>query len=348
MLAQPAEEWTTQIHSALPFLLLTPLARIGYLASLSATLETSRLTSYAYLFGAALAYKVLEPPERDWRRGEPAQRAASVFAGSPHPIADEALLDFSRQSAPYTGLLDRLLHDCVASGRDAAQPVLLRRAESGQSSGFLMLDTGGCFPFAWLEDASGAALLLREMKASVVVMSQEASCPRVFQELDQSGICFVTSVPPSRGEPWKPILQASSRLGWTNHAQASSETVLRAARTLRVSCEEGADLWDQLGVQRVAVPRAKLPALERSLTLAASVALGILSWQLWRDRGRTSPQLALERFHDLDSRVRYTRDAVMVGLPRGRRQSELMEGGFLAPVPGVPWLDGRIVEFGWS
>jgi hypothetical protein len=344
----PSDEWTAQIHNALPFLLLGVLARIGYIASLGAMLEVARLSNNAHLFAAALAYKVLGPPERGWRRSEANQRAASIFAGSPQPISDEALLDFSRQAAPYTGLLDRTLKDSVAFGRNPAKPVLLMRAESDRSSGFLVLDTAGCFPIAWLDDVLGIALLLHEINAAVVVVSQEASGPAVLHELDRSGVCFVTGALPSRGEQWKPILQGSSRLGWTNHAVASSETVLRAARTFPASLEEAADLWDRLGVQRVAVPRAKFPALELSLTLAASVALGFLSWQLWRDRGRTSPQLALERFHDLDARVHFTPDAVIVGLPRGRRHSELMAGGFLAAVPDVPWLEDRRVEFGWS
>jgi hypothetical protein len=86
--------------------------------------------------------------------------------------------------------------------------------------------------------------------------------------------------------------------------------------------------------------------LERSVTLAAGVALGLVACQLWRDRGRTMPHLALERLGDLEATVHFSAETIRVGLPRGRRHSELQQAGYLAPVSDAPWLEGRRVEFG--
>jgi len=140
-------------------------------------------------------------------------------------------------------------------------------------------------------------------------------------------------------------MQGPSRLGWTNHSDPSSEFLVRAARTLEISALEAAALWEQFGIARPAVPRAKFQALERCVTLAASIALGILAWQLWKERGRTTPQQALERLRDFGASVQSSGKALQVGLPRGRRYSELLDAGLLTPVPDIPWLRGRRVEF---
>jgi hypothetical protein len=90
----------------------------------------------------------------------------------------------------------------------------------------------------------------------------------------------------------------------------------------------------------------KLPLLERSLTLAAAIALGMISWKLWRSRGRTTPQQALERYADLEGRIHFDDASIHVNLPLGRRHQELRENGLLSPVAGIPWFGRRRVEFG--
>jgi hypothetical protein len=79
--------------------------------------------------------------------------------------------------------------------------------------------------------------------------------------------------------------------------------------------------------------------------IAASLALGTISWMLWRDRETTTPLLALERFGNLPARVRFTSRSVQLNLPLGRRQQDLREHGFLADLHDVPWLEGRKIEF---
>jgi hypothetical protein len=110
--------------------------------------------------------------------------------------------------------------------------------------------------------------------------------------------------------------------------------------------EEARAFRNDLLLARPAVIRAASPELDRSLTMAAGVAMGTIAWKLWQSRGRTSPQLALERYADLEGLVRFDARSVKVALPLGRRHQELLDHGLLAPVDGVPWLGGRRVEFG--
>jgi len=339
-------EWTTHVDSVLPFLLLHPLRRIEYFSALGAVLETAHLTDRAPLFAAALAYKVLMPPERGWRRSPSARHSAGIFAGAPSAVSDDSLHEFSRLISMHTGPLDRWLADAVSSGRNKADPVLLCRAESENLSGFLLIDPHGCFPFALVADAAEAASLLKTIGPSLVLVSAAASGPRVLRHLNEAGLAFITEVPPVQGENWRAIARGASRLGWTNHPEPTSEFLARAARTLELSSSESSGFWAQLGPARPAVPRAQLPALERSVTLAAGVALGLVAWQLWSERGRTAPHLALERLGDLDATVHFSAETIRVGLPRGRRHSELQQAGYLAPVSDAPWLEGRRVEFG--
>ncbi|OLF10182.1 hypothetical protein BLA60_17210 [Actinophytocola xinjiangensis] len=91
--------------------------------------------------------------------------------------------------------------------------------------------------------------------------------------------------------------------------------------------------------------RAATRALERSAMLAAALGLGLISWNLWRERETPSPVLALARFADLEATVHHTSDAVRVRLPLGRRHADLLRAGALTDVPDVVWLGGRTLTF---
>ncbi len=321
---------------------------MGYLSLLAAILEASRLENEATLFATALAYKVLEPPERGWRRSPAAQHASAVFAGLADPPPGSAIAEFSRQIMPHLGPLDRSLAAGVTVGRSADAPILLSRADSAAESGFLLVDTQGCFPIGWFSEAAAAVMTLQSIAPRVVLVAQDAAGPRILQQLDRAQITFVTEVFPTRDEPWRPILSGTSRLGWTNHSAPGEQFLQHAAREVGPASEDAIDLWKELGINRVGIPTATGSKFERSLFCLASVALGILAWKLWRARGRTSPQLALERLGDLGAHVDLKDDTVTVRLPLGRRHSELLESGLLAPVGDVPWLGRRRVEFGWG
>jgi hypothetical protein len=167
----------------------------------------------------------------------------------------------------------------------------------------------------------------------------------LLSDLDRAGLTFVSEVPPTRHERWQRVQQGTARLGWTNSAAPSSQPVVGAARKIAHACDEAADLWQQLALTRPAVVRARSPELDRSVTLAAAVAGGIIAWELSRSGRPISPQKVIPRYCDLDARVRFDPAAVVVSLPLGRRHQELGEAGLLAPVNGIPWFGGRRVEF---
>jgi hypothetical protein len=345
---QSPREWEVHVACALPFLLSGPLSRLGYFDAVAAVLDAADLADQAPLFAAALAYKILDPPERGWRRTPASLQAASAFAGLHEhaEVANESLVEFSRQIALHTAPLDWLLTDSLIRGHTPGEPLLLRRADMEDSTGFLLIEVDGCFPIAWTEDVPQLLPILGKLGSSIILVSREAAGPRVLRELDAAGLCFITDVPPTRGESWRRIQQGPLPVGWTNHPAPESVPVLQAARDFTAVSEDAAALWETLAVARPSVIHARLPHLDRSLTLAAAVAGGMIAWKLWRKRGRTSPQMVVERFCDLDGRISFDRNSVVVRLPLGRRHQELSDNGLLSPVRDIPWLEGRRVEFG--
>lgn len=341
-------EWKTQVSSALPFLLLGPLERMGHLSLLAAILEASHLENEAAFFAAALAYKVMEPPERGWRRSPAAEHVAAVFAGLTDPPTNVDIVGFARQIGSHLGPLDRSLAANVTAGRSADTPILLSRADSPSGNGFLLLDTQGCFPIGWFSEAAAALKTLQSIAPRVVLVAQDAAGPRILQQLDRAQITFVTEVLPIRDEPWRPILRGTSCLGWTNHSAPAEQFLRNAAQEIGPATEDAIVLWKELGISRAGIPTDPGSQFERSLFCLASVTLGILAWKLWRERGRTSPQLALERLGDLGAHVDCKDYTVTVHVPLGRRHSELLESGLLSPVGDVPWLGHRRVEFVWG
>jgi hypothetical protein len=104
------------------------------------------------------------------------------------------------------------------------------------------------------------------------------------------------------------------------------------------------DSWRDL--ERRPLPgRPNDPALDRSLSLAAALALATIAWELWRNREPTDAGLALARFGDIPATVRFEEDRVRVRLPLGKRFHDLKDAGLLDDVPRVPWLGFRPVVF---
>jgi hypothetical protein len=188
--------------------------------------------------------------------------------------------------------------------------------------------------------------ILRRLGAPVVMISGDSATPRLLRDLDQAGLAFVTDAPPTRHERWQRVRQGTQALGWTNSPEPGSQRILDAARKLTAACADAADLWQELSAVRPAVVRPHSPALDRHLTVAAGVAMGMAAWEMWQNSATVNPQKALRRYCDLDARVRFDRTSVLVSLPLGRRHQELDKAGLLRPITGVPWFGGRRLEFG--
>jgi hypothetical protein len=324
---------SADISSALPFLLLGPLAQVGYLPALAPALQPAGLEAQTAAFATALAYTVLGPPERGWRRQPEDLAAAAAFAGLAAPVPGSELTEFARVAGPVLPGLDAVVTRALAEGHTAGEPLVL----TGGRDGLLLADREGMFPVAWTDTVAGLLPAWNMCGSPPVLVAPDAV--GALAELADAGISFVVAAPPARGELWRRLPHGL----WTNDYE--NPDLACYAGGYQQAVDLAAEMIRALAGERAAVPLTDGPALGRSLLLAAGLGLGTLAWTLWREREPADPLLALERFADLSARVSFEQDRVRVRLPLGPRHSDLSAHGLLADVPGVPWFGGRVVEF---
>jgi hypothetical protein len=334
----PTAAADVEVASALPFLLLGPLAQVGYLPALAPALQPAGLESHTAVFATALAYTVLGPLQRAWRRRPEDLAAAAAVAGLAAPVPGPALTEFARLAPPALSALDAVITQALAEGHTEGQPLVLAAAAERVGGGLLLMDREGLFPIAWADSVTGLLPAWRMFGSPPVLVAPAAA--GALRDLTAAGASFVVATPPGRGERWRRL--PPHRL-WTN--DHDDPALARHAGGYRQAVDLAAELMQALAGDRAAVPLAASPALGRSLTLAAGLGLGTLAWTLWREREPTDPLLALERFADLSARVSFEPQRVRVRLPLGPRHSDLFAHGLLADVPGIPWLGGRFVQF---
>jgi hypothetical protein len=309
---------------ALPFLMLVPLSRLGYLDALGPALAAARLGGREGAFASALVRKALSPPERGWRRGALDAATAAAVAGTA-AVDEPGIATLARTAGDFTPVLDGVVEQAVLAGHDPAAHLVLHRGPGGD---LVLLDPDGNFPVAVGEAETVAAAA--RARCSALRVSVSASAPSVLAALDEAGVAFVTGAPPGRHERWR-------RAGpgrWTN-----AEPGL-ARRCPSADEAELDHLLTALGSRPACAPGP----LERSLDLAAGVALGMLAWDLWREREETDATLALRRLGDLDARVRSEPGRLRVTIPLGQRHRDLSRAGALGTIE-LPWLDA-VMELG--
>jgi hypothetical protein len=138
------------VGRALPFLLLRPLSRLGYLDALGAVLD-------APAFAAALAWKVLDPPERGWRRAHTDDVTAAAFAGLASHVSDNEVTALAPSAERFAPLLAAVVADAVIRGRPPRAEVAVVRTAADR---LLVLDPDGCFVIASASDAEELAPML--------------------------------------------------------------------------------------------------------------------------------------------------------------------------------------------
>jgi hypothetical protein len=338
--------WEIQVPCALPFLLLPPLARTGYLDAIGAALEAAGLSDQSSQFAAALANKVLDAPLRGWRRTPGALASAAAFVGRRDGVAEEEVADFARGIAGHLNMADVVIADTLVSGHTQGMPLLLGRADLEHGGPLLLLDCEGAFPVAWASELATLMPLLLRLRSSPILVAGETATPGFLSALGSAGLIWIADVAPTRGEQYRRLQQGIRSLGWTNSHRPASGVLLSAGRRLPPATADASRFCEALLNARPAVVPAASGEFDRSLTLAAGLALATIAWTLWHERGATHPALVLERFCDLGARVRFDDTSVRITLPLGRRHSELRAGGLLDTVRDVPWLGGRSLEFG--
>jgi hypothetical protein len=342
--AAPAPtEVQVEVASALPFLLLGPLAHAGWVQTVRPALRAAGLAEGdEAALAVALAYTVLDPPERGWRRTPADQTSAAAFAGLDAPLPEPDLVDFARRVPEALPALDGLVAASVARTHAPERPLLLDQTGAADGGGFVLADADGLLPVAWADDLAGLLPPWRACGSPTVLIGPGAAGGPSVEALQAAGVRFVTGVPPTRRERWR-RLPRPARL-WTNDLELPPALLARQAAGFADMTARLDGLVDALAVAHHAVRLATGQALRRSMTLAAALGLGTIAWMLWRDREATDPLLALERFGDLGATVRFDERRVLVRLPLGRRHRDLFEHGLLADVRGVPWLGGRVLE----
>ncbi|MFI7124732.1 hypothetical protein ACIBQ1_03510 [Nonomuraea sp. NPDC050153] len=133
--------------SALPFLVLAELSRIGWIDAFEAAVAAADLTGHWPALAAALAFKVLDEPGHGWRRTPHTLASAAMFAGVPAPFVEHALPPAAELLAPP---LDAVLADNLVAGHRAGEPLLVVPA-----GGAVLLDGDGLFPIAWADRPDG-------------------------------------------------------------------------------------------------------------------------------------------------------------------------------------------------
>ena len=334
----PAAAGDVDIASVLPFLLLSPLVQVGYLSALKPTLQPVGLESQTAAFATALAYTVLAPLERAWRRQPEDLAAAAAFAGLAAPVPGPSLTEFARVASPALPALDAVVTRALAEGHTTGEPLVLAAAEGRTDGGLLLVDREGLFPIAWTDTVAGFLPAWRMCGSPPVLVAPAAA--GALRGLAAADVSFVVATPPARDERWRRL--RPHRL-WTN--SHDDPALARHASSYRQAVDLAGELIQALAGDRAAVPLAASPALGRSLLLAAGLGLGTLAWTLWGEREPTDPLLTLERLADLSARVSFEPHRVLVRLPLGPRHADLSAHGLLANVRGVPWFGGRVVEF---
>jgi hypothetical protein len=326
------------VESALPFLLLGPLTQAGYLSALVPALQAVGLDRETPAFATALAYTVLGPLDRGWRRQQNDVTTAAAFAGLGTPVPGAALTELARVAAPALPALDAVITRALAEGHTAGEPLVLAGIEDRAGGGLLLVDREGLFPVAWADTLDRLMPAWRMCGSPPVLVAPTAA--GTLRRLADADASFVVANQPARDERWRRL--PPQRL-WTN--DQDDPAFARHAGGYEQAVQLTTELAQALAGDRAAVPLADGPILGRSLLLAAGLALGTLAWTLWREREPTDPLLALERFADLNARVSFEPRRVRVRLPLGPRHADLSAHGLLTDVPGVPWFGGRTVEF---
>jgi hypothetical protein len=332
-----------KVASALPFLMLGPLSRTGYLQTLGAVFEAADLLPALPVLAAAMTRKVLAPPQRGWFRSAQAQQVGAAFAGLREAPPDPLIADVAHQLLPLLSPLDATVAKVLTSGHAKEGTLVLQAVPQNGEAGWLLWDEEGMFAIAWAECIERLFGRIAEMGGPLLLVPQAAVVPGLLTSLDEGGCRFVTDAPPARAETWRALFPGTGR-AWTNEHALVTPLINEVAARLPDAGAASAAVWAGFA-ERTLLAGAAIAPLERSLALAASLALGTLGWSLWRDREAVTPLLAMERFGDMDAVVAFSAEVVQVRLPLGRRYMDLKQAGWLDDVADVPWLDGRPLRF---
>jgi hypothetical protein len=331
------------LHTALPFLLLGPLSRCDWLATAASILEGNDESHSTHALGYALALKALPAPARGWRHAPEDLLAAAFAAGLSDPPEPTLLPRTQRQLDDQLSALDGIVADALVRGHER-QKLLVLVQVGGELA---LVEPEGLFPLAMGSRWSELAPIACNAGAPIFVDPNLPST--LLAEVHASDLNFVVPGTATRGEVWQPLFGPGAWRGMTNAKPESAPRLLQAAQRLDGVHDTAREMLLALGPQRPLAPNVSLVSLDRSVTLAAALALAQISYSLFEldpaSWQQPDPCLALERFGDLGATLIVSPREFEIRLPIGPRSRDLSRAGLLGDVPFVPWL-GRGVRFG--
>ena len=340
---EPLVEGEVSVGSVLPFLALGVVSALGCLKVLDAMLKSAGLLPQAPVFAQSFAYKLLAAPQRGWHRDPASERAAAAFAGLHRPLSSEHLYRFARQLNRDLSVLDAYLLHLLVTGHETGRAILLHRTGPDVSDPYVLMAVQGAFPLAWCDDIGDAVTTFNQFVPSVLLLEKSACTPEAVQLLMRQSCTFVTNALPGRDDVWRNLDRR--REYWTNDLNSTNYVLQTQIRHMERAIHNAESITHELLQMRPALLPTPSPAYERALTLLASTVLGTLAWELWHEKESVDPGLALQRFSDLEGKVVFTPDRVIVKPALGKRLMDLRDGGFLKNIPQVSWLGNRGVEF---
>jgi hypothetical protein len=206
--------------------------------------------------------------------------------------------------------------------------------------GWLLLDTDGMVALA--AHAELRPVLAVAPSAAILVPAAFAD-RTTLEQIEFSNARFLSDAPRLRDEPWR-VFAGIDRRMITNDTATPIPRLVALTAGLDTTLALAEELAGVLA-ERPAIPRDPLTGFDATCTLAATAALADLGARLFPAEP-TTPVLALARFRDLDARVRFEPDRLVVRVPLGRRHADLLRHGVLGELPRVPWLVGCTIDLG--
>jgi len=342
------------VTSVVPFLAVGVLSRLGYFSAVSTFLAAlGRTADYPYLV-AALAYKMLPPPLRGWRREDADRLTAAAIAGRREIILDAAIDRLARSCPDGLSLADSFLRQQALDRREPSSPVFIDLVCLADHELWGAWEARRRSPLGWFQSPLHVAAAVDDVGDATVILDEAATDPALTAELTRCRRRFVTTAPPGRHDRWRALV--GPRRLWTNDWDTAEAQLVHDMDALKTAQESARRVRQAFLADRpVVMPTRQLPAdqssgrrvicFEQSLAFAAAFALSRIAQDLWGLREPTDALLTLERLGTLEAEVTFDDDRILVRPSLGKRSLDLRQGGFLRDVAALPWSGGRRLEF---
>ncbi len=336
-----------RVDNALPFLLLRPLSDNGYLEALAASANALEAEALLPVFAAALAFKVLDAPERGWLRSNLAQATAAACGGRRVTVSGEEIGGLARHGEDLIALPAAVCMQDLGQDSDRRAPLILVKVGNEEQEGWLLVDAQGLAPIAWAADLDALLAKLPGFGRPFTLVAARSANVAEFAQLSAAGVAFVTDAPPVRGEVRQRLRTVDGRTLYGT-TEVGPGRLQRVPPSLTDVDQRASETWGELARRRPVTPQLLDSAFDAQLSIVVACALGTIASTLWGEREPTDPLLSLERLGDLSANVRFGPEELRVGLPLGRRYEDLKRNGLLEPLREIPWLGRRTLEFGCS